>query len=350
MSLEKNHQFDLFSFFEMTPDLVCIAGKDGFFKKVNKAVLEKLEYTEEEIYAQPIVSFQHNEDREITARTRAELLAGNALVNFENRYISKTGKILWFHWTSIFIPDKEVVFAIAKDVTAKKVIEFETVENFKKFKGLATHFKTHIEKERKSFAFELHEDLAQLASVIKMDVAAIKNNAPDLNDFLKARLENAAAVSQLLMEKIRKLSFSISPNILEQLGLNETLEWLSKEFTSINNIPCIFTSNYNEEGLSTEIKIDLFRICQESLNNVMNHAQAKSVYIILEDLGNEICLSIIDNGQGFDIARQKMKSGFKNMNELATILNGNLQIESEQGNGTKICFKIEKIKSLNEQR
>lgn len=80
----------------------------------------------------------HPEDREPTAYHRTKLLEGTALINFENRYVSKNGKVIWLHWTSTYIPDKEVVFAIAKDVTQKK-IEKEIEENYKKFKRLATH-------------------------------------------------------------------------------------------------------------------------------------------------------------------------------------------------------------------
>ena len=76
---------EMFQFFEMTPDLVCIAGKDGYFKKVNQAVIDKLGYTSEELFSQPIASFIHPLDRDITARKRTELLEGKALINFENR-------------------------------------------------------------------------------------------------------------------------------------------------------------------------------------------------------------------------------------------------------------------------
>ena len=338
----EDHEFDMFSFFEMTPDLVCIAGKDGFFKKVNKAALEKLEFTEEELFARPISTFQHHEDRDLTARTRKELLQGTALVNFENRYITKSGKILWLYWTSIYVPDKEVVFAIAKDITYKKLKEQQHEEESKKFKGLATHFKSSVEKERKSIAFELHEDLAQLATAIKIDLQMIKKGSSGLTTSLQGRIENACEVSQLLIEKIRKISSSKSPNMLEQLGLNETLQWLCNDFTTTTNIPCSFTCNYNEADLTHEIKFDFFRICQESLSNVMRHAEAKSVEVCIEDNGEEICLRILDNGSGFEMSQLKATPGFTNMNKLAALINGNFQINSEVGKGTKVCFTIPK--------
>jgi PAS domain S-box-containing protein len=343
----ENSESDMFRFFEMTPDLVCIAGKDGFFRKVNNAVIKKLEYSEEELFAQPISSFIHPEDKERTGERRSQLLNGSALMNFDNRYISKTGKIIWLHWTSIYLPEKEVVFALAKDVTERKQIEKKTEENYKKFKGLAIHFKTHIEKDRKYFAFELHEELAQLASAINFDIDGVINSSPQLPEAAKHRLEKASAISQLLLKKIRKLSFRISPNTLDHLGLDETLQWLCKDFTNVTEIPCRFESNYSEHELTQEIKIDFFRICQESLNNVMHHSQATLVKIIIEQVGDEICLLIIDDGKGFNIKEEKKLSGLINIRELATSINGELNVESAPGKGTEICVRIKKHTMIN---
>src|SRR5687768_2856127 len=184
---------ELFLFFEMTPDLVCIATREGFFKKINRAVIDTLEYTEEELFAQPISAFIHPDDKPVTSKEREQLLNGKPLQNFENRYISKSGKIIWLHWTSIYLPEKELVFAIAKNVTERKRAEKEIQEGFQKFKSSASHFKTSIEKDRKYFASELHEDLAQLASAVKMDIDWLNDSIQDLSPHLKTRMNHASA-------------------------------------------------------------------------------------------------------------------------------------------------------------
>ena len=333
---------DMFTFFEMTPDLVCIAGKDGFFKKVNRAVIEKLGYTEEELFARPISSFIYPEDMEITKHQRSKLLDGTALENFENRYVTKDGRIVWLHWTSIYLPDKEVVFAIAKDVTERKQAEKEIEEKYQKFKSLATHFKSSIEKDRKYLAYELHEELAQLAAVIKMDIDWISHNVPGLTGIPKSRMEHASAILALCINKIRKISFTISPYMLDVLGLDKTLQSLCNEFAVLNNIPCRFESDYDEADLTYEIKLDFFRICQESLNNIILHANANSVKVSIEDIGDDICLCIIDDGKGFDAKQQQQKSGLTNIRERAVSINSQLTIESETGKGTRICVTVAK--------
>jgi len=333
-------EFEWTPFFDMTPDLVCIAGKDGYFRKINPAVIEKLEYTERELFAQPISTFIHPEDKRLTGRKRKELLNGTPLINFQNRYVSKKGKIIWLHWTSIYFPDKEIVFAIAKDVTERKEMEKGIEEKYKKFKSLATHFKHSIEKDRKYLAVELHEELAQLASVVKMDIDWLCNNIPDLSGTAKSRMEHTAAVTQLLITTIRRISFSISPNMLDDIGLNETLKWLCKEFAILNGIPCLFESSYNEKDLPHEVKLDFFRICQESLSNIMYHAQATKARITIKAIDDQLQLCIIDNGKGFNVNEKRQASGLNNMKERAASINGQLLIKTAIGKGTKICVTV----------
>src|SRR5215216_1005705 len=107
MGNTEKREYDDFGFLEKTPALVCVAGKDGFFKKVNPAVVQKLGFTEQELFARPISSFIHPDDRDLTNDRRTNLLKGQPLLNFENRYITKDGQIIWLAWTSIYFSDKE---------------------------------------------------------------------------------------------------------------------------------------------------------------------------------------------------------------------------------------------------
>lgn len=332
----------MFTFFEKTPDLVCIAGRDGFLKRVNPAVVKTLGYTEAELYDHPIEFFIHPDDRESTHRERINLLNGKALLNFQNRYITKQGNIVWLAWTSIYFPDKEIVFAIAKDITEKRQIERQFEERYAKFKSLATHFKSSIEKDRKYLAVELHEELAQLAAVVKLDLEEIYNSEPALPLASKSRMEHALAASGLLISTMRRISFSISPHMLDDLGLNETLQWHCKEFSILNGIPCLFESAYNEQSLTPEIKLDFFRICQEALTNVMHYAQARNVKISIKEEAGYIRLEIVDDGKGFDKEKIKHDPGLVRMRERATSVNAVLIIDSKIGKGTTIAVSIPK--------
>ncbi len=333
---------EMISLFELTPDLVCIANKAGFFKKINPAVQQKLGYTYEELYTNPVSTFIHPDDKQLTAQKRSSLLNGEALVNFQNRYLTSSGEIIWLEWTSIYIPDKEVVFAIAKDITLRKEKETEIEEKYKKFKSLATHFKSSIENDRKYLSIELHEELAQLASVIKMDLDWINTYDPQLSEQSKAKLEHSLVITELLIGSIRRISFSISPTMLDDLGLNATLKWLAKEFSILNSITCTFEGECDEAFLTDEVKLDFFRICQESLSNIMFHALAKNVKIRIQESDREIQLSIIDDGKGFDPEKVKNSPGLISMNERANSINGRLSITSQIDAGTEVCVSIMK--------
>jgi PAS domain S-box-containing protein len=119
--LTLNCAFDLESFINLTPDLICIAGYDGYFKKINPAVSKALGYSDEELFSKPISHFIHTDDKLITGRKREKILNGIPLLNFENRYLTKSGETVWFAWTSIPIKSEQVVFAIAKNITHKKI-------------------------------------------------------------------------------------------------------------------------------------------------------------------------------------------------------------------------------------
>ncbi len=108
--------FDLEYFFELSPDLICIAGYDGYFKKINPAVSKTLGYTDEELKSQPIDTFVHPDDREITSKSRQSVREDEPLINFQNRYLTKNGEVVWLSWTSMPIKRDQLIFGIAKKI------------------------------------------------------------------------------------------------------------------------------------------------------------------------------------------------------------------------------------------
>ena len=341
----KHLELDLFPLLENTPDLVCIAGKDGYFKNINKAVIEKLGYSKDELFSQPISTFIHPEDKELTGMERSKLLSGKPLINFQNRYVTKENNIIWLDWTSVYFPDKEIVFAIAKDVTERKLSEKELEDGYIKFKGLASHFKRNIEQDRRSFAIELHEEIAQLAAVIKMDIDWIKYNSEELSEFLKGRVEHALEVSTLLIDRIKRVSFSVSPAMLTDVGLTETLHWLCREFSVLNKISCHFKSSYDEADMTEEVRLDFFRICQEALHDIAKKGDAISIEIKLDDSEDKVCLYIATTGNTRSQSQPAEAFSNTNIRELVTSMNGSLTID-QHVNGSMITVCILKPISI----
>ncbi len=331
-----------FELFDLSPDLVCVAGEDGYFQWINQQVCDTLEYARDELMEKPISTFIHEDDREITARERQKMLKGKALTNFHNRYITKSGRTVWLEWTSIHINHQSVVFAIAKNITERKEREQKIEERYEKIKSMASHFKKRIESDRKYIAAELHEELAQLAVVIKMDITWLHENVADTDSEISRRTEQALLATGLLIDTIKRIAFSVSPSTLEDLRLNETLYWLCREFSVLNKINCNYLSYINDESINAEQQMDFFRVCQESLRNIMQHSKADVVDVHLCDDAEYIIMEITDNGIGFKIDEISHQPGITLMRQLASSINGNFQIKSIPGAGTEIKFSIRK--------
>ncbi|WP_044404157.1 PAS domain S-box protein [Lacinutrix sp. Hel_I_90] len=116
----KKTEIELAQIFNFTPDIICVAGFDGYIKRINPAGLNILGYSLEEMRSRPIKSFVHEEDRLITKEKQTELYSGGNLQNFENRYITKEGKIVWLSWTASSTKEQGIVYAVAKNVTEEK--------------------------------------------------------------------------------------------------------------------------------------------------------------------------------------------------------------------------------------
>jgi PAS domain S-box-containing protein len=187
--LEENlATYSLNRFFELTPDLLCIAGYDGYFKKINPAVCELLGYSYEELYAFPINEFIYHEDRDITSKHRENLKKHIPLLNYENRYVTKNGEIVWLSWTSMPVDEEQIVYAIAKNITHKKKIEEDRIRLIESL--------TKINNDQKQLSYITSHDLRSpvnnLLMVFKMlDISKIQDTETlEFIEILKSATES----------------------------------------------------------------------------------------------------------------------------------------------------------------
>ncbi len=280
MTKSVQREYEMLALFELTPDFVCIAGKDGYFKMVNPAVIKTLQYEPEELYSRPIFSFLHPDDYEQTDRGRLRLMEGKPLLNFQNRYLAKNGETVWLEWTSVYIPDKEIVFAIAKNITENKLREEDFKAKMKTYQNMVHEYRNRAEEDRRTLAHELHEELAQLAAALKWQTEVVQNRIEGLPADTVSKLGDIVTISESLVKAIRRLSFSVSPSMLFDLGFNETMEYACQEFTMYSGIPCEYQCDLEEE-IEGEVKTNLFRNCQQALSLIARQVDVNSVNIRL---------------------------------------------------------------------
>ncbi len=232
--------------------------------------------------------------------------------------------------------------SVGSDVTKRKQGEVSLQEKNNELKKLYGYLQNVREEERKRLAREVHDELGQLASALKIDIDWLGIKVEGLNEMEKNRITHANKTLEVLLTSIRKIASGLRPSVLDDFGLNAAVKAHCEEFERLNVIPCIFQSGFNDENLAMNVKTELFRIIQESMTNVMRHAKAKDILIKTSEDTENIYLTITDNGIGFDHEKKKNTLGLIGLQERAISLHGRLEIESRIGKGTIIHAIIPK--------
>jgi signal transduction histidine kinase len=228
----------------------------------------------------------------------------------------------------------------AKSGLEQKVIEMEKINE--QFRELSAHLQNIREEERKHIAREMHDELGQLLTGFKMDVSWLGKKLERNNDHIvREKLNGMTDIVDDAVKFVRKIAAELRPSILDDLGLVPALEWHSMEFEKRYNIAVEFQSQVAEPDIPLPVATGLFRMYQESLTNVARHSGARKVVTVLQTRGDNICLSITDDGKGFDTSRNEKKTlGLLGMKERAVMIGGKLEIRSEPGRGTTVMITI----------
>jgi signal transduction histidine kinase len=191
------------------------------------------------------------------------------------------------------------------------------------------------EEERRNLARELHDEIGQYLTALKLRLGSTAR--------VTGQLDQSLLLVHELIQKVRKISLDLRPSVLDDLGLLPALEWYFERYTQQTRIVVDFDpQNLERQRFSNEIEITIFRIVQESLTNVARHANVEQVFVRLETRPGEIALEIEDEGAGFAIDAQKAgsSSGLTGMVERARLLQGSMEIQSRLGKGTIIKVRI----------
>lgn len=213
-------------------------------------------------------------------------------------------------------------------------------------KNLSHYLQNIRENERELIAREVHEELGQLTTALKMDIDWLSIRLNGGEELIRKRLHNATGTLKIMLTYIHRLAARLRPSILDHFGLTVALEAHCRELQHQNGIECIFESGIDEQGLPEEAKTALFRIAQELLVNVLTHSGADRVRVVLSEKEENILLSVIDNGLGFETSEKRDTLGLVGLRERAHSLKGTLTIDSKPGQGTSVHAAIPKIKHL----
>lgn len=202
------------------------------------------------------------------------------------------------------------------------------------------------EAARKSLARDLHDEFGQGLTVLQFNIETLKESLP-ADEKLIALYDGMSGMTARLSAQVRSMITELRPSMLDYLGLVPTLHWFIKRFQERNPGVLVDARIMDEvERLSPEIEIALYRVCQESLCNVVKHARARQVRITLTRTWSLVTLEVEDNGKGFDaehwreIAAAQQSAGIIGMRERIAELGGSFSIASSPGEGTTVRVQI----------
>jgi len=229
------------------------------------------------------------------------------------------------------------------DITERKKAELDIINNAEQLRQLTVHLQSIREEERKRIGREIHDDLGQQLTAIKMDVAWIDKKTPEETIAIKEKLKNIITLLDGSNQSVRRILNELRPGILDEYGLLDALKWQGRLFTEATAIPIEYNTLEEEFKLETEIANCIYRAFQEALTNIMRYADAKKVFVTLQVTGDIINLTIKDYGKGFDpniIKTENKTFGLLGMKERVRSLNGKLKLISSPGKGTEINIQL----------
>lgn len=237
---------------------------------------------------------------------------------------------------------KKLFTAILRDVTERVRADAALRQSKDELRELATIAISAREQEKNRVARELHDDLAQALTALKMDLAWIKDSLPAGQQKLLPKLEAMQALLDRTVKATRRIASDLRPLMLDDLGLIPAAEWLVQNFVERSGMQCKFDFDPPELELQDPHATAVFRILQESLANVARHAQASLVNVTINVRGGEIMLRVRDNGRGFDLGdpRKPNSFGLVGLRERAYLLDGDISVDTAPGKGTLVEVRI----------
>jgi PAS domain S-box-containing protein len=326
------------------PGLFYLIDESARYIRWNKLKEEISGYTAGEMSRMSSLDLFEGEEKELV-RQRIKDGFANGTTDVEAHLITKKGKKILFYFTGIAIEyeGKRCLMGTGIDISARKKAEQELEESYEAIRKLTEHLQNIREEERAHIAREIHDELGQQLTILKMDISWITKKIGVQDEPVKARMKELLVMLDETVKSVRRISSELRPSLLDDLGLTAAMEWQLTEFEKRFEIKTNFKSDDTEIKLSESVKTALFRIMQESLTNVARHSKAKKVTVSLNrKKNNSIVLSVVDNGVGFDKqnAIGKKTLGILGMQERTSMIGGTYEISGKPGKGTRVVVTI----------
>ncbi|HTY37289.1 MAG TPA: PAS domain S-box protein [Bacteroidota bacterium] len=241
---------------------------------------------------------------------------------------------------------------IVRDITERKRVEKTLKDTVDQLHALSAEIESVREEERKSTAREVHDELGQILTAIRMEVELVDDARGMDRRIFDERIRTLYELSDRGIDSVQKISARLRPGVLDDLGLLAAIEWQVEEFQKHSNIHCTLSIPKEEPDIDDDRSTALFRILGELLTNVGRHAQAHNVAVSVADTSEELMLSVMDDGIGMSsIEMHESKSfGIQGIRERLFPFGGTCVIQGEGAGGTVVTVHLPKMKPLTADR
>ncbi|GAB6182775.1 sensor histidine kinase [Thermodesulfovibrio hydrogeniphilus] len=329
--------------YDSAPDMYHSVDKNGKIIECNETEAKMLGYRKEEIIGKPLIYFMTEESRKAQEEFFPNITKYR-FVQIERDFVRKDGSVFTAA-LNVFVEVDEKgnlikTKTIGRDITYSKKIEKELRESKEALRKLSLYLQNVRENERKEIAKEIHDELGQSLTALKLSLSWMKKRVE--NQVLQERFDESISIVNALIKEVQNISNRLRPSLIDHLNFQDAIKWQTKEFEKNTSINCILEIQEDSINLSKEKSLVLFRIFQEALTNIARHANATEVYVKMFRTNESLIFKVKDNGIG--ITEEKIQSpdsfGLMAMRERAYSINATFDIRRAKEGGTEVIICV----------
>jgi len=337
--------------FRDAADPIIIEDLSGTIIEINREAERSYGWSRDELIGKSIKNLLLPDRYQFAWELRQQCLNGHEVRNWEGYRVDKYGRVFPILLTAFPLMDEngriEFVTTITKDISIIKNLELELRDSQRRLKEFSRKSIEALEADRKAISRELHDSIGGNLAAIKFAMESIVKKIAEKPDTATTSLVKTISHLAETIKECKRISANLRPEIIDDRGLLPTIDWHTRQFSQhYNQIKIIQQLDVDEREVPELLKIVIYRVIQEALNNAAMHSKADTIYIRLKKSGNYFEAEVEDNGRGFDFKEvsncSDRSSGFglKSMRERVEIIGGSFSVHSLMGAGTRVRIAV----------